>query len=100
MWKSTEKNYRRSTRTNGSLRVADIKEKEREIKLPRLTLLKEEDCFRARKLSLTGMMKVMKWCIRTSTESRRSDRTCIKTTEKKTVPVTSSFINKFLSHLN
>ena len=42
-----------------SLQVADLKEKEREIKLPRLGLLKEEYSFRARKLNLIVMMNVM-----------------------------------------
>ena len=41
------------------LQVADLKEKEREIKLPRLGLLKEEYSFRARKLNLIVMMNVM-----------------------------------------
>ena len=43
-----------------SLQVADLKEKEREIKLPRLGLLKEKYSFRARKRNLIVMMNVMK----------------------------------------
>lgn len=43
-----------------SLQVVDLKEKEREIKLPRLGLLKEKYSFRARKLNLIVMMNVMK----------------------------------------
>ena len=43
-----------------SLQVADLKEKEREIKLPRLGLLKEKYSFRARRLNLIVMRNVMK----------------------------------------
>lgn len=43
-----------------SLQVEDLKEKEREIKLPRLGLLKEKYSFRARKRNLIVMMNVMK----------------------------------------